>query len=73
MADAKHGSGLAVHFDVAALDPQHRRCGVARLRTHLRRRANRKSSSKKVTARQHEKQKPQFAAARAGRFPNRQD
>src|SRR5947207_3281342 len=31
LADAKHGSGLAVHLDAAALEPQHRWHGVVRL------------------------------------------
>ena len=36
LADAKYGSGLAVHLYVAALEPQHRWRGVARLRAHPR-------------------------------------
>jgi hypothetical protein len=51
LADAKYGSGLAVHLYVTALDPQHRWRGVARLRVHPRRRANRKGPRKETTAR----------------------
>src|SRR5207302_7624185 len=36
LADAKYGSGLAVHLYVTALEPQHRWRGVARLRAHPR-------------------------------------
>ena len=36
LADAKDGSGLAVHLYVTALEPQHRWRGVTRLRAHPR-------------------------------------
>src|ERR1700730_9223319 len=51
LADAKYGSGLAVHFYVTALEPQHRWRGVARLRAHPRGHTNDNTCSKKATAR----------------------
>ncbi len=36
LADAKYGSGLAVHLYVTALEPEHRWRGAARLRAHPR-------------------------------------
>jgi hypothetical protein len=51
LADAKYGSGLAVHLYVTALKPQHRWRGVAILRAHPRRRTNGNTCGKKATAR----------------------
>ena len=50
LPDAKHGGDFAVDLDVAPLNPQHRRRGVARLCVQPRCRANRESSGKKITA-----------------------
>jgi hypothetical protein len=50
LADAKYGCGFAVHFYVAALDPQYPWRGVARLPAHPRCRANGDTPGKKAAA-----------------------
>jgi hypothetical protein len=53
LPDAKHGGDFAVDLDVAPLNPQHRRRGVARLCVQPRCRPYLKSPREKTAARQH--------------------